>query len=68
MRSCLTSLILRRMCGERGQPVGFFTTVVQIFGLAAVAYGVGLISVPAGVIVGGVLAFAVGHLLDRGES
>ncbi|MEV5538485.1 hypothetical protein AB0L13_16640 [Saccharopolyspora shandongensis] len=45
-----------------------FTTVLQILGLAAVAVGVAMVWLPAGVIVGGLAAFVVGHLLDRGAS
>jgi len=40
-------------------------TVLQIAGLAAIVTGVVLLSVPAGVIVGGVVLSAAGYALGR---
>jgi hypothetical protein len=41
------------------------TTVVEVAGLAAIVVGVGLLSVPAAVIVAGVLAVAISYLVAR---
>ena len=42
-----------------------FTTVVELAGLVAIVVGVGLLSVPAAVIVAGVLAVAISYLVAR---
>ena len=42
-----------------------FTTVVELAGLVAIVVGVGLLSVPAAVIVAGVLAVAISYLAAR---
>ena len=41
--------------------------LLQIAGMAAIAVGVTLIYLPAGVIVGGILAFLAGELLSGGD-
>jgi hypothetical protein len=41
------------------------STVVELSGLSAIVYGVMLVSVPAGFVVGGLLAVLVGIALDR---
>jgi hypothetical protein len=43
-------------------------TYLQAIGIAATAAGVGLYSIPAGIIVAGVGALAVGVALERGTA
>lgn len=40
-------------------------SIIQILGIVAVTLGAGLISLPAGLIVGGVFAIVVGYALEK---
>jgi hypothetical protein len=40
-------------------------SIIQILGIVAVTLGAGLISLPAGLIVGGVFAIIVGYALEK---
>ena len=40
-------------------------SIVQILGIVAVTIGAALISIPAGLIVGGVFAIIVGYALEK---
>lgn len=42
------------------------TTLLELLGAAAIAYGVALIFLPAGIIVGGLLALALSYVIERG--
>jgi hypothetical protein len=40
-------------------------SIIQILGIVAVTLGAGLISLPAGLVVGGVFAIIVGYALEK---
>ncbi|WP_353809149.1 hypothetical protein [Agromyces sp. SYSU T00194] len=42
------------------------TTVFELVGAAAIAYGVALIFLPAGIIVGGAALIGLSYVLERG--